>query len=63
MLITRLNAVGSGLRNNNTGRDKYAQVKRSLAKKKWRHVKHYADAKTSMIQKIMERANVNIKHF
>ena len=41
---------------NESDRDKYAQVKRELAKNKWRHVQHYADAKTSIVQEIMERA-------
>ncbi|WP_026684834.1 GrpB family protein [Heyndrickxia coagulans] len=45
------------LRSNKTDREKYAQVKRSLAKSKWRHVQHYADAKTSIVQEILERAN------
>ena len=45
------------LRSNETDRDKYAQVKRNLAKNKWRHVQHYADAKTSIVREIMERAN------
>ena len=47
------------LRTNDTDRDKYAQVKRSLAKNKWRHVQHYANAKTSIVQEIMKRANGN----
>lgn len=47
------------LRINETDRDKYAHVKRSLAMNKWRHVQHYADAKTLIVQEIMERANGN----
>ena len=34
------------LRSNKKKREKYAQVKQSLAKIKWQHVQHYADAKT-----------------
>lgn len=45
------------LRSNEADRYKYAQVKRSLAKNKWRHVQHYADSKTSIVQEIMNRAN------
>ena len=45
------------LRCNKGDRDKYAQVKRNLAKIKWRHVQDYADAKTSIIEEIMARAN------
>lgn len=45
------------LRFNESDREKYAQMKRKLAKNKWRHVQHYADAKTSIVHEIMERAN------
>jgi len=44
------------LRTNNTDRDKYAAVKRNLAGGEWRHVQHYADAKDSIVQEIMEKA-------
>lgn len=57
--IDRMLRFRDWLRSNKTDRDKYAQVKRNLAKKKWRHIQHYADAKTSIIQEIMERANAN----
>lgn len=53
--IDRMLCFRDWLRSNETDRDKYAQVKRSLAKNKWRHVQHYADAKTSIVQEIMER--------
>ncbi|SHK80215.1 GrpB family protein [Desulforamulus aeronauticus] len=55
--VERMLRFRNWLRVNDTERDKYAQVKRSLAKNKWRHVQHYADAKTSIIREIMERAN------
>ncbi|MGI6425388.1 MAG: GrpB family protein [Tepidanaerobacteraceae bacterium] len=55
--IDRMLRFRDWLRLNESDRDKYAQVKRSLAKNKWRHVQHYADAKTSIVQEIMERAN------
>ena len=57
--IDRMLRFRDWLRTNDTDRDKYAQVKRSLAKNKWRHVQHYANAKTSIIQEIMKRANGN----
>lgn len=44
------------LRLNETDKKKYADEKRRLAKKKWRHIQHYADAKTTIIKKILERA-------
>lgn len=57
--IDRMLRFRDWLRSNKADRDKYVQVKRSLAKKKWRYIQHYADAKTSIIQEIMERANAN----
>jgi len=49
------------LRNNKNDREKYEQVKRSLAKQKWRHIQHYADAKTSIVHEILERAHASGK--
>ena len=34
----------------------YAEVKRSLAERTWRHVQHCADAKTKVVQEILARA-------
>lgn len=45
------------LRINHSDRDEYARVKRKLANRKWKHVQDYADAKSSIVQEIMERAN------
>lgn len=55
--IERMLRFRDWLRTNDTDRDKYARAKRSLAQRVWRHVQHYADAKTSIIQEIMNRAN------
>ena len=38
-------------------RDLYLQAKRELAQRTWRHVQHYADAKTAVVQEIMDRAS------
>lgn len=57
--IDRMLRFRDWLRTNDTDRDKFAQVKRSLAKNKWRYVQHYANAKTSIVQEIMKRANSN----
>lgn len=54
--IDRMLRFRDWLRYNESDREKYAQVKRNLAKKEWRHVQHYADAKTAVVQEIMERA-------
>ncbi len=55
--IDRMLCFRDWLRSNETDREKYGQVKRNLAKNKWRHVQHYANAKTSIVQEIMDRAN------
>jgi GrpB-like predicted nucleotidyltransferase (UPF0157 family) len=41
------------LRGNDTERDRYARAKQDLAKRDWRHVQHYADAKTGVIGQIL----------
>jgi GrpB-like predicted nucleotidyltransferase (UPF0157 family) len=45
------------LRANDADRDRYADVKRELAQRTWRHVQHYANAKTAVVQEIMQRAD------
>lgn len=55
--IDRMLRFRDWLRMNNTDRDNYARFKRNLAQRKWRHVQDYADAKNSIVQEIIERAN------
>lgn len=55
--VDRMLRFRDWLRTNNSDRDNYARVKRNLAQREWRHVQHYADAKNSIVQEIMERAN------
>lgn len=55
--VDRMLLFRNWLRSNEADRDKYAQAKRSLAKDRWRHVQHYADAKTSVVQEIMKRVD------
>jgi GrpB-like predicted nucleotidyltransferase (UPF0157 family) len=54
--IERMLRFRDRLRSCAADRKIYAQAKRSLARKVWRHVQHYADAKTSVINEIMSRA-------
>lgn len=54
--IDRMLRFRDRLRDSDTDRDHYARTKRELAQKKWRHVQHYADAKTAVVQEIMGRA-------
>ncbi len=54
--VDRMLLFRNWLRINKSDRDKYATVKRKLAKREWWHIQHYADAKGSIVQEIMERA-------
>jgi GrpB-like predicted nucleotidyltransferase (UPF0157 family) len=44
------------LRDDDATRDRYARTKRRLAQRTWRHVQDYADAKTAVIQEILDEA-------
>jgi GrpB-like predicted nucleotidyltransferase (UPF0157 family) len=44
------------LRTSGADRDAYLGVKRELAKRTWRHVQHYADAKSEIVEQIVARA-------
>lgn len=54
--VQRMLRFRDWLRANASDRDQYASVKRRLSQREWRHVQHYADAKDSVVQEIMERA-------
>jgi len=54
--IDRMLLFRDWLRTNDADRDAYLQVKRDLADRTWRHVQHYADAKTAIVQEIVARA-------
>ncbi len=55
--IDRMLRFRDWLRATDADRDYYARVKRDLAQPTWRHVQHYADAKTAVIQEITEGAD------
>ncbi|WP_077326523.1 GrpB family protein [Virgibacillus siamensis] len=55
--VDRMLRFRDWLLSNNSDRDKYARIKQKLAQRKWRYVQDYADAKNSIVQEIMERAN------
>jgi len=44
------------LRVNDADRAAYLEVKRELAGRTWRHVQHYADAKSAIVEEILARA-------
>jgi len=44
------------LRTNESDRELYLNTKRELAKRQWKYVQHYADAKGEVIEEIIKRA-------
>ena len=54
--IDRMLSFRDQLRRSDADRDRYAQAKRELAQREWRHVQHYADAKTAVVEDIIARA-------
>jgi len=60
--IDRMLLFRDRLRADDSDRDAYLQVKCDLAKRTWRHVQHYADSKTAIVQQIMARASAANQH-
>jgi GrpB-like predicted nucleotidyltransferase (UPF0157 family) len=54
--IDRMLLFRDRLRAGDADREHYARTKRELSQRTWRHVQHYADAKTQVVQEIMGRA-------
>jgi GrpB-like predicted nucleotidyltransferase (UPF0157 family) len=54
--IERLLRFREHLRRDADDRALYERTKRDLARQTWRHVQHYADAKTQVVEEILERA-------
>jgi GrpB-like predicted nucleotidyltransferase (UPF0157 family) len=54
--IERMLTFRDWLRCSGDDRDRYAGVKQELASREWRHVQHYADEKTAVVDEIMARA-------
>lgn len=57
--IDRMLRFRDRLRADHADRELYASTKRELAGRTWRHVQHYADAKTAVVEEIMTRAEVD----
>jgi GrpB-like predicted nucleotidyltransferase (UPF0157 family) len=57
--IDRMLMFRDWLRGNAADRELYARTKLDLAKKEWRFVQNYADAKTEVIDEIIARARSN----
>jgi GrpB-like predicted nucleotidyltransferase (UPF0157 family) len=54
--IDRVLKFRDWLRGNESDRDLYARTKKLLAEKDWKYVQNYADAKSAVIEEIIERA-------
>lgn len=54
--IERMLLFRDRLRTNDVERELYERTKRELAAKEWRFVQHYADAKSDVVEGIIERA-------
>lgn len=54
--IERMLLFRDWLRANPADRDLYIQAKRELVSRSWRYVQNYADAKTAVVESIIERA-------
>jgi GrpB-like predicted nucleotidyltransferase (UPF0157 family) len=57
--IERMLSFRNWVRQSDDDRERYARAKRELAQRRWRHVQHYADAKTAVIEEILIRANLH----
>ncbi|NLT58853.1 MAG: GrpB family protein [Clostridiales bacterium] len=54
--IGRMLAFRDRLRTDDADRALYAEAKRQLARRSWRHVQDYADAKTAVVEDILARS-------
>jgi GrpB-like predicted nucleotidyltransferase (UPF0157 family) len=54
--IERILVFRDWLRANRSDRELYERTKRELARRDWRYVQNYADAKTAVIEEIIARA-------
>ena len=52
----RMLAFRDWLRAHDADRDLYARTKRELARREWKYVQHYADAKSDVVREILARA-------
>jgi GrpB-like predicted nucleotidyltransferase (UPF0157 family) len=54
--IDRMLTFRDWLRSHEADRELYERTKRSLAQREWNNVQEYADAKTAVVEEILERA-------
>ena len=58
--VDRMLRFRDWLRENEADRRLYAEAKRELAGRDWKYVQQYADAKTSVVREIMDRASARL---
>jgi GrpB-like predicted nucleotidyltransferase (UPF0157 family) len=56
--LERMVGFRDWLRSHDEDRELYERTKRELASRTWRHIQHYADAKTEVVEAIMARAGL-----
>ncbi|MBI2782224.1 MAG: GrpB family protein [Chloroflexi bacterium] len=56
--LERMVGFRDWLRSHDEERALYERTKRKLAARTWRHIQHYADAKTAVVEEIMARAGL-----
>jgi GrpB-like predicted nucleotidyltransferase (UPF0157 family) len=54
--VERMLLFRDWLRRNEADRELYERAKRELARKEWKYVQHYADAKSDVVERIIARA-------
>ena len=54
--VDRMLRFRDRLRTDTGDRELYARTKRALAQQQWRHVQHYAQAKSEVVEQILHRA-------
>ena len=57
--IGRMLRFRDWLRENERDRELYLRTKRELARREWKYVQNYADAKSSVVEEILARANLD----
>jgi len=55
--VERMLRFRDRLRDDDAARDRYARAKRELARRTWRHVQDYADAKTAVVEEVLGRGH------
>jgi GrpB-like predicted nucleotidyltransferase (UPF0157 family) len=60
--VERMLRLRDSLRSRSDERELYQQTKRELAARRWNYIQDYADAKSTVIEQILSRAQAGEKH-